>query len=80
MIAKCFKCEEPRYHSSDCTRQKSINPIKRQDEQEHSDDKGELCKPNRGEKKDLYKYDDDDKRQTYIVRKMLLTPKVAENS
>ena len=32
------------------------------------------------EKKDLYKYDDDDKRHTYIVRKMLLTPKVAENS
>lgn len=32
-------------------------------------------------KENLYTYeDDDDKRQTNIVRKMLLTPKVVENS
>jgi hypothetical protein len=28
----------------------------------------------------MYKYDDDDKRQNYMVRKMLLTLKVIEDS
>ena len=74
MIAKCFKCGEPGYCSSDCRRQKSVNLIKGQYELEPSNDKGQLCELDGYDEEDFYK--DDDERQTYVARKRLLTVKV----
>lgn len=74
MIAKCFKCGEPVHRSSDFRRQKSVNLIKGQHELEPSNDKGELCELDGYDEEDFYK--DDDERQTYVARKMLLTLKV----
>lgn len=60
-------------------RDKSVNVIERQYEQEPSKDEGELCDPNGYNEKDFY-YDDDDKRYIYVFRKMLLKQTVVEDS
>jgi len=57
MVGKCFKYGEVGYRPSDCRRQKLINMIAWQCEQEPLKNKGKLCKPGRDDKEYLYKYD-----------------------
>jgi hypothetical protein len=55
MIVKCFKCGEPGHCFNDYRRQKSVNLIEGQYEPQPSDEKGELCEPNGGDRENLYK-------------------------
>lgn len=56
IVGKCFKYGEVGYSPSDCRRQKLINMIAWQYEQEPLKNKGKLCEPDRDDKEYLYKY------------------------
>ena len=80
MIAKWFKYGEPRHCSSDCRWKNQSIWSNSYISHNPSNSEGKLCEPDRGARENMYKYDDDDKRQNYMVRKMLLTLKVIEDS
>lgn len=55
MIVNYFKCGESGHRFNDYRKQKLVNLIEGQYEPQPSDEKGELCEPNRGDRENLYK-------------------------
>lgn len=82
-MGNCIKYKEVMHSSNDCRRHKLVNIIERQYEQELFEVQGKLCEPDGGYEVDLNTYDDDvddNYGKIYVLRKILLTPKVAKDS
>ena len=69
-LIKCFKCNQLGHRSNDCPLRKTVHLAERKEE-----DDNEVCSKPNGYGDDNEVYEDDDKGQNYVVRKLMLTPK-----